>query len=114
MSESRTSLTQTTSSIPDAPSSLRLTTAELLVLELVIAHRMLGVHQLVLSRDLWVRPQLDSLADRGLLTWSFDDNANFSVSGSSDLLGSLDATGNRTEVLGARITATYHHEGTAS
>ena len=49
------------------------------MLELVIAHRTLGVSATVLPNRLWVRPQLESLAERGLVTWDFDADANFRI-----------------------------------
>src|SRR4051794_35264808 len=57
----------------------RLTTAESLVLEVVVAHRLLGAPFSVLSSSHWVRPQLDALADLGLISWDFDSEANFVI-----------------------------------
>lgn len=69
-----------------------LTTAETLVLDLVIARCRLGVMRPVFESRLWIKPQLDSLAHRGLVTWHFDDNADFQVTPTQELL----------EVIGAR------------
>lgn len=54
-----------------------LTTAETLVLGVLVAHRLLGADHTTLSRSLWVKPQLDSLSIRDLVTWTFDEQANF-------------------------------------
>ena len=63
----------------DIPVSDELTTAESLVLQLVIAHSLLGAECTTLANRLWIRPQLDALRDKGLLTWNFDENADFWV-----------------------------------
>lgn len=62
-----------------------LTTAEQLVRDLVVASIQLGDEVRTFSRRLWVRPQLDSLANKGLLTWKFDDNADFEATPTSVL-----------------------------
>lgn len=72
----------TSSDVPavgDTHVSCRLTTAETLVLGVVAAHRLRGADHTTLSRDLWVKPQLESLSVRELLSWTFDDDANFRV-----------------------------------
>jgi hypothetical protein len=66
--------------------SRRLTTAESLVLEIVVAHCILGAPFSVLSNAHWIRPQLDSLQELQLLTWEFDANADFLITPSSHLL----------------------------
>jgi hypothetical protein len=61
--------------LSDAPNDL--TTAETLVLEVVITHLLLGAGSTTFSHRLWLRPQLERLAGLGLVTWAFDENADF-------------------------------------
>ena len=89
-----TDLTATTSTHqrvapPAAPARRQppLTTAESLIVELVIAHRLLQTPYTVLSNRHWVRPQLDSLRERGLIDWSFDSEANFQIVPDPSLMG---------------------------
>jgi len=63
----------------DTAASGELTTAETLVLGVLAAHKMLGAEHTTLSRNLWVKPQLDSLCMRELLTWAFDEESNFRI-----------------------------------
>jgi hypothetical protein len=58
---------------------LQLTTAESLVLEVLVAHSLIGAPQSTLARALWVTPQLEGLRERGLVSWSFDEDANYCV-----------------------------------
>jgi hypothetical protein len=73
------------------PAPVRLTTAESLVVEVLVAHQLLGIGHTVFPNSLWVRPQLDDLRARGLLAWEFDDDANFVVRPDSALLMSDEA-----------------------
>lgn len=57
----------------------RLTTAETLVLEVLVAHNLLGAQHTTLDRRLWVKPQLETLRELGLVTWTYDEDANFLV-----------------------------------
>lgn len=55
-------------------------TGEVMVLELVRVHSELtGSDTYTFHNRLWIREQLDELAGRGLLRWSFDEEANFKV-----------------------------------
>lgn len=56
-----------------------LTTAEALLVEAIVLAHIGGSPHWTIERERWVRPQLDELVDRGLVTWEFDDNANFRV-----------------------------------
>ncbi len=58
-----------------------LTTAEALLIETLRAHRLLGVATSRLSRDLELRPELDSLQQQGLVAWDVDADGDddFSV-----------------------------------
>ena len=55
------------------------TTAETLVLETVVLGTMLGLDHWVFSNRCWVQPQLEALSHHGLVTWRFDENADFKV-----------------------------------
>lgn len=68
-----------------------LTTAESLVLELLVAHRILGAQPSRLPRGLWIRPQLERLEDLGLLRWTFDSAGDFEVRADDHLLHRADA-----------------------
>ena len=67
------------SAAEESPGEPRLTTAESLIVEIVVAQHLLEAPHTVLSNSHWVRPQLDSLAYRGLIAWEFDDEANFRI-----------------------------------
>lgn len=55
-------------------------TGEVMVLELIRTHGALsGSDTYIFNRRLWIRQELDELAGRGLIRWSFDDDANFAV-----------------------------------
>jgi hypothetical protein len=69
----------------------QLTTAEALVLEVLVAHRLLGAGHSTLDRRLWVKPQLEALRGRGLLTWTFDEDANFRVTTTDRLMSTTEA-----------------------
>lgn len=56
-----------------------LTTAESLIVELVAAHHALGLPATTLSNRLWVRPQLEALQVLGVVSWVFDENADFRI-----------------------------------
>lgn len=73
--------------LDDLPSA-RLTTAEALVVDLLVAHRLLGAIEVVPPGYLWARPPLDSLEDKGFLSWSFYAEENFSIACSPCLLSS--------------------------
>lgn len=62
-----------------------LTTAETLLLETLIAHRLVGVTTSTFKKDLWIRPQLESLQDMGLVVWSFNTDADFQVTSTEAL-----------------------------
>ena len=73
----------------------RLTTAETLVLDLIVARCQLGVKAPTFPQRLWVKPQLDSLAQLGLLSWTYDRNGDFEVVPTAELMKvvALDGTG---------------------
>lgn len=71
----------------------RLTTAETLVLGVLVAHRQLGADHTTLSRNLWVKPQLDSLSIRDLVTWTFDEQGDFRVIATDRLMTGANALG---------------------
>jgi hypothetical protein len=56
-----------------------LTTAEALVVEAIVLAHISGSPHWTIERERWVRPQLEELAERGLVVWEFDDDANFRV-----------------------------------
>jgi hypothetical protein len=76
-----------------------LTTAETLVLEVLVAQTLLGVQPTTLDRRLWVKPQLETLRDYGLVTWTFDEDANFRVTSTEQLMSSPEAI-----MIAARLT----------
>ena len=62
-----------------APGYRKLTTAESLLVELVVAHHALGASCTRLSVEHWVVPQLEALAHLGFVDWAFDDQGHFRV-----------------------------------
>lgn len=56
-----------------------LTTAETLIVELLLAHHFAGVDYTTLSSSCWVAPQLESLAHSELITWDFDAHGDFRI-----------------------------------
>ena len=79
--------------------SRQLTTAETLLMEVLVAHRLLGAEHSTLDRGLWVKPQLETLREHGLVTWTFDENANFQVTPTAHLMTSPEAV-----MIAARLT----------
>jgi len=83
--------------------SRQLTTAETLVLEVLVAHKLLGAQHSTLDRRLWVKPQLETLREFGLVTWTYDEDANFRVTATDRLMSDSEAIaiadGFRDEVL---------------
>jgi hypothetical protein len=83
--------------------SRQLTTAETLVLEVLVAHKLLGAQHSTLDRRLWIKPQLETLREFGLVTWTYDENANFLVTATDRLMSASEAIaiadGFRDEVL---------------
>ena len=71
--------------------SPQLTTASTLVLEVLVAHKLLGVPHSTLDRCLWVKPQLEALRERGLITWTYDEDANFRVTSTEQLMSASEA-----------------------
>lgn len=72
---------------PTPPGSLReLTTAESLIVEIVVAQHLLRAPHTVLGSRHWVRPQLDAMAARGLISWEYDSDANFRITPEATLL----------------------------
>ena len=69
----------------------RLTTAETLVLEVLVAHNLLGAQHTTLDRRLWVKPQLETLRELGLVTWTYDEDANFLVTSTDELMQTTEA-----------------------
>jgi hypothetical protein len=57
----------------------RPTTAETLVLEVRVAHRLMGAERSTRDSGMWGKPHLDALENQGLTTWTFDENGNFCV-----------------------------------
>ena len=70
---------------------VRLTTAEALLVALFMSHRLNGTTETVLSRELWVKPQLEALASYGLLSWGYDDHGDFRVAPTPLLLSASQA-----------------------
>jgi hypothetical protein len=93
------------------PTSGRLTTAESLIVEVLVAHQLLGVKHTVLPNSLWVRPQLEDLRARGLVEWDFDHDANFEVRPSEALMASDDA---RARVRRVHNASLAEHENAAT
>jgi hypothetical protein len=56
-----------------------LSTAETLLLEALLAQRLVGIMTSTFKNNLWIKPQLDSLQSMGLVEWSFNTEADFSV-----------------------------------
>ena len=83
--------------------SRQLTTAETLVLEVLVAHKLLGAQHSTLDRRLWIKPQLETLREFGLVTWAYDEDANFRVTATDQLMSASEAVaiadGFRDEVL---------------
>jgi hypothetical protein len=79
--------------------SPHLTTAESLVLEVLVAHKLLGAPHSTLDRCLWVKPQLETLREHGLVTWTFDEDANFRVTSTEQLMSAPEAI-----MIAARLT----------
>jgi len=79
--------------------SPHLTTAESLVLEVLVAHKLLGAPHSTLDRCLWVKPQLETLREHGLVTWTFDEDANFRVISTEQLMSAPEAI-----MIAARLT----------
>ena len=79
--------------------SRQLTTAETLVLEVLVAHRLIGTQHSTLDGRLWVKPQLETLREHGLVTWTFDEDANFRVTSTEQLMSSPEAI-----MIAARLT----------
>ena len=69
----------------------RLTTAQALLVETLVAHKLLGATHTTLHRDLWIKPQLDELHHFGLLDWRFDEDANFRVTVNPELMQTREA-----------------------
>lgn len=57
----------------------RLTTADLLIVDSLLAHSYAGAPFTTLINSCWVTPQLEALEHPGLIRWEFDDEANFRV-----------------------------------
>ena len=68
-----------------------LTTAETLVVEILVAHKLLGAPHTTLDRNLWVKPQLETLQELGLITWTYDEDANFRVASTDHLMSASEA-----------------------
>jgi hypothetical protein len=68
-----------------------LTTAETLVLEVLVAHTLLGAQHTTLNRRLWVKPQLETLRELGLVTWTYDEDANYQVTATDRLTTASEA-----------------------
>ena len=68
-----------------------LTTAETLVVEILVAHKLLGAPHTTLDRRLWVKPQLETLQELGLITWTYDEDANFRVASTDHLMSASEA-----------------------
>ena len=79
--------------------SRQLTTAETLVLEILVAHSLLGAQHSTLDGRLWVKPQLETLREHGLVTWTFDEDANFRVISTEQLMSAPEAI-----MIAARLT----------
>jgi hypothetical protein len=79
--------------------SPHLTTAETLVLEVLVAHKLLGAPHSTLDKCLWVKPQLETLREHGLVTWTFDEDANFRVTSTDQLMSAPEAI-----TIAARLT----------
>jgi len=79
--------------------SRQLTTAETLVLEVLVAHKLLGNQHSTLDGRLWVKPQLETLREHGLVTWTFDEDANFRVTSTDQLMSAPEAI-----TIAARLT----------
>lgn len=81
----------------------RLTTAETLVFEVLVAHNLLGAQHATLDRQLCIKPQLDTLQELGLVTWTYDEDANFLVTATDRFMsaseGIANADASRDEVL---------------
>jgi hypothetical protein len=71
--------------------SRQLTTAETLVLEVLVAHKLLGAQHSTLDRRLWIKPQLETLREFGLVTWTYDKDANFRVTATDRLMSASEA-----------------------
>lgn len=69
----------------------QLTTAESLVLEVLVAHRLLGAQHSTIDRRLWVRPQLEALRELLLVEWTYDEDANFRVTATEQLMTTAEA-----------------------
>lgn len=64
----------------------RLTVAEGLIIDVLVLATMNGAGTWTFDRDgMWITPQLDSLADKGLLTWAWDEESNFLVTPTAEL-----------------------------
>lgn len=70
----------------------RLTTAEGLVLEVLVAHKRLEAPYSRLDSRLWVKPQPETLREHGLMDSTFDGDANFRVTSPAQLISSPEAT----------------------
>lgn len=81
----------------------QLTTAETLVLEVLVAHQRLGAQDTTLDRRLWVKPQLETLRELGLVTWTYDENADFRVTATEQLMTSPEAI-----MIASRLTYAGH------
>ena len=69
----------------------QLTTAEALLLEVLVAHKLLGAQHSTLDRRLWVRPQLEALRELLLVDWTYDQDANFRVVATEQLMSNAEA-----------------------
>jgi hypothetical protein len=69
----------------------RLTTAEALVLEVLVAHKLLGAPYSTFDSRLWIKPQLETLQEHGLIDWTFDEDANFRVTSTAQFMSSPEA-----------------------
>ena len=91
-----------------------LTTAEALVLEALIARKLLGQQSSTFKNTLWIKPQLDALQHLGLLVWEFNEDADFHVVPTEALNASPHAVEIISRLLPKAPDATYSSQMGAS
>lgn len=50
-----------------------------MIVELLVAQSLRGASSTTLAHRYWVKPQLEELEERGLITWRYDQDGDFAV-----------------------------------